>query len=109
MPQGRVYDPEFREACVRLLRAGGRSQAAIANDLGVSDRQLRRWLKQADIDEGRRSGVKSDGLADLGRLRRENAALREEIEIHKKFQSFLAKETRQPASGSSRGKRNATR
>jgi transposase-like protein len=109
VPQGKDFDPEFREACVRLLRAGGRSQKDIAEDLGVSARQLRRWLAQADIEEGKKPGIKRVDQLEVARLRRENAALREEIEIHKKLQSFLAQETRRTDTGSSRGKRSTTR
>ena len=49
----------------------------IAVDLGISDSCLRGWMKQANIDEGRRS----DGLAtakreELVKLRRERPVMK---------------------------------
>ena len=37
--------------------------AQIAEDLGISDSCLRNWMRQADLDEGRRS----DGLSTAER------------------------------------------
>ena len=55
---------------------------------------LRRWLKQADLDEGKRSdGLRSDEQEEVRRLRRENRILREEREILKKAAAFFAQET----------------
>lgn len=55
---------------------------------------MRRWVTQADIDDGRAEGLSTDEEAELAALRRENRALREEREILKKAAAFFAKETR---------------
>lgn len=52
------YPPEFRAEAVRLVRESGKSAYRIAQDLGVAEQSLRHWVKQADLDSGRRS----DGL-----------------------------------------------
>jgi transposase len=87
------YDPEFRARAVELVRSGGLSKAQVARDLGVNPETLRLWVKQAEIDAGRRDGLTSDEKAELARLRREVAVLKEEREILKKAAAFFARES----------------
>jgi transposase-like protein len=54
------YPPEFRREAVQLARSGECSIAQVARDLGVSDQTLRNWIKQADVDAGRRGGLSSE-------------------------------------------------
>ncbi len=87
------YPPEFKKELVELARSG-RSPESLAKEFGPSAQTIRAWVKQADLDEGRRA----DGLAtaereELGRLRRENKTLRVEREIPKKAAVWFAKET----------------
>ena|SRR5215813_4566814 len=88
------YPPEFRTEAIRLARTSGRPHAQIARELGMTSETLRLWLKQADLDAGKRSdGLTSDEQEELRRLRRENRILREEREILKKAAAFFAQET----------------
>jgi transposase len=95
MPKSKPpYPPEFRREAIRLARTNGKTHAEIARELGMSTETLRQWLKQADVDEGKRSdGLTTEEQEELRRLRRENRILREEREILVKAAAFFAKET----------------
>jgi transposase len=88
------YPPEFRAEAIRLVRSSGRPAAEIARRLEVSTETLRLWVRQADIDEGRRhDGLTTQETEEVRRLRRENRVLREEREILLKAAAFFAQET----------------
>jgi transposase len=88
------YARQFREEAVRLVRESGRSRARIAKDLGISEQSLYTWLKQDELDNGKRTdGLTTEEHAEVRRLRREVRILREEREILRKAAAFFAKET----------------
>ena len=86
------YPPEFRRQAVELVRLGEQPITKIAADLGVSDQTLRNWIKQIDIDEGRRGGLTTEERAEMVRLRRTNRVLEMENEILKRAAAFFARE-----------------
>jgi len=89
------YPQQFREEAIRLVRESGKTRVQIARDLGISEASLYMWLKQADLNSGKRSdGLTIDEREELRRLRHENRILRQEREILKKSAAFFAKETR---------------
>jgi transposase len=88
----RPYPEEFRREAVELVRTSGRPLKEIAKDLGVSDQSLHAWVKRAEVDAGRASGLTSEEREELRKLRRENRLLREEREILKKAAAFFARE-----------------
>jgi transposase len=86
------YPPEFRRRLVELVRAG-RTPASLAKDFEPTAQTIANWVKQADLDEGKRSdGLTTDDRAELAQLRRENKVLREERDILKKFAAWSAQE-----------------
>ncbi len=83
---------EFRRRAVDLGRQGDKPVAQIARDLGISESGLRRWMTQAEVDEGKREGLNSPEKQELVRLRRENRVLVTENEILKRAAAYFAKE-----------------
>ncbi len=92
MPRTRPpYPPEFRAEAVELLRSGNKTIRGLSRDLGVSDQTLRNWLRQGDIDAGRRrDGLTSAEREELRRLRTENRTLHMERDLLKKAAVFFA-------------------
>ena len=86
------HPAEFRERAVELAREREQPLRQLAADLGISDQTLHHWLKQADIDEGRREGLSTEERAELVRLRRANRVLEMENEILKRAAAFFARE-----------------
>lgn len=95
MAKGKPFPEEFRAEAVRLHRISGRTLAATAAEIGVSVNALRRWVVQAEIDEGNAAGLTTKERDELKRLQREDKCLREEKEILKKAALFFARETDQ--------------
>jgi transposase len=95
MPKSRPpYSPEFRAEAVRLVRQEGGTISGVAADLGCSAESLRHWIRQADLDEGRRAGgITSEEHLELTRLRRRVRILEQEREILKKAAAWFAKES----------------
>ena len=85
-------DPEFRRRAVELARLREKPIAQITKDLGIAESGLRRWMAQADIDEGNRPGLTTDERAELARLRREVRVKDMEIEILKRASAYFARE-----------------
>jgi transposase-like protein len=77
---------------VELARLREKPITRLAHDLGVSDQTLRNWVKQTDIDEGRRDGLTTEERAEIVRLRRANRVLEMENEILKRAAAFFARE-----------------
>ena len=89
----RPHPPEFHQRAVELARLREKPLSQIANELGISDSCLRNWVKQADIDDGRRGGISTDEHAELIQLRRELRTAKMEIEILKRAAAYFAKES----------------
>ncbi len=86
------YPQEFREdvgAGARGREPGG-TLSQIAKDFGISDQTLINWLKQADVEEGRRPGQTKDDAAEVRELRRRNRLLEQENEVLRRAAAYLS-------------------
>ena len=79
---------------VELVRTGRNTLNELSREFGCSSNWIRKWVRQSDLDEGRREdGPSTDEREELRRVRRENRQLREEREILKKAAAWFARET----------------
>jgi transposase len=94
MPRTRPpYPPEFRQQIVDLYRAG-RSISELAREFEPSSQAIRDWIKQADLDTGRRhDGLTTEEKEELVRLRRELKQVKLERAILAKAAAWFARET----------------
>ena len=98
------YPEELKERAVRLV-LGSRGQYAsqyaaigsIAAKLGIgSTETLRKWVRRAEVDAGRRPGTTGEDSAEIRRLRAEVRELRRANEILKAAAGFFAAELDRP-------------
>lgn len=87
-----AFPPEFRRRAVELARERPKPIVQISADLGISESCLRRWMAQADVDEGKREGLTTGEREELVRLRKENRVLRMERDLLSRAAAFFASE-----------------
>jgi transposase len=99
MPRQGKYPDELRERAVRLVLDHGHEYGSqweaicsVAEKLGPKAETVRLWVRQAERDSGRRAGATTDELAELKRLKRENAELRRTNDILKAASAFFGAE-----------------
>jgi len=91
MGNGNRPTPEFRREAVRLALTSGRTRREIADDLGIGLSTPTRWVR-LDRDAEEPAEDQADLRAELKRLRKENAVLKQERDILKKAAAFFAKD-----------------
>ncbi len=90
----KAYPKEFREKVVQLVQGGDRSQREVAEEFGISTDSVRRWVQQAERDQGsRQDGLRTSEREELSRLRREVRQLKMDREILSKAAAWFARET----------------
>ena len=48
----KAYPKEFRDKVVKLVRVGDRSLREVVEEFGISADSVRRWVQQAERDQG---------------------------------------------------------
>jgi transposase len=91
------YSPEVRERAVRLVWESLDSHESewaaiqsISKKIGCTAETLRKWLRQAERDSGKRPGLTSDERERMKELERENRELKRANEILRKASAFFA-------------------
>jgi len=93
MSRPRKYPEELLDRGARLVFESGRPIAHVARDLGIGPEVLRKWVRQAEADAGKRKELLSgEEREELGRLRGEVRELRRANEILKAASAFFAAE-----------------
>lgn len=84
------YPQEFRDDVVAVARQGQASLKQIAKDFGISEGSLTNWMKQADIEDGRRPGLTDADRAELRELKKRNRLLEQENEVLRRAAAYLS-------------------
>jgi transposase len=91
------FSQEVRERAVRMVfehrgeyASEWEAMGSISSKIGCTAETLRKWVRQAEVDAGRRGGLTSDERARMKELERENRELRRANEILKKASAYFA-------------------
>jgi transposase len=92
------YDPELKAKAVRLVRDHREDYETewaairvVSSRLGMSAETLRKWVRQAEVDDGQAAGMTTRESQELRELRKKNRELEETIEILKAATSFFVR------------------
>ena len=93
------YPSELRERAVRMVFEAEQHESSqwaaicsIAEKLGPTPETVRHWVRQAEVDGGRRGGLTTDERLRIRELEREVKELRRANEILKSASAFFAAE-----------------
>jgi transposase len=84
------FPDEFKRDVVRVARRGDLTHAEVAADVDISVESVRRWCRQADVDDGVVDGQTSSEQNELVQLRREKRRLEMGNEILRRAAAYSA-------------------
>ena len=97
MSEPKKYSPEVRERAVRMVfdhehdyPSQWAAIRSIAEKIGCTAETLRKGVRRAEHDQGRRAGPTTDERARIKELERENRELRRANEILRKASAYFA-------------------
>jgi transposase len=93
------YDQDTKAKAIRLVREHAEDYpseyaaiTAVARRLGMSPETLRKWIRQAAVDEDQAPGVTTEAAREIRELRRKVSELERTIEVLTAAASFFARE-----------------
>jgi transposase-like protein len=86
------FPPEFKRDVVAVARRGDLKINEVAADFDIAPESVRRWMRQADIDDGVQDGQTSAEQSELVQLRRKARRLEMENEILRRAAAYFAKD-----------------
>jgi transposase len=92
----RKFTREFKLEAVKLIKDRGVAVSQAAEDLGVHQTQLRKWLKDFEGDPQHSfpgHGLQKPEQAEIARLKREVTKLKAERDILKKAAAYFARQS----------------
>jgi transposase len=93
MARQRKYPDELLDRGARMVADSGRPIAHVARDLGIHHETLRKWVRRAEADEGKRKDLlDSSEREELKALRGEVRELRRANDILRSASAFFAAE-----------------
>jgi transposase len=91
------FSREVRERAVRMVvehrgeyASEWEAMGSIASKIGCTTETLRKWVRQAEVDSGRRGGLTSEEQTRVKDLEREVRELRRANEILRKASAYFA-------------------
>ena len=84
------FPKEFKDDVVRVARGGKFSHEEVAHDFQISTSSLKRWLHQADVDDGLKGGLTTTEQEEVVQLRRDVRRLSMENEILRRAAAYFA-------------------
>ncbi len=94
MPGRRQFNREFKLETIRLITEQGRSAPSVADEIGVHQNTIYKWLHEYAGDPEQAfpgSGNLKSEQDELRKAKRRIADLEEEVEILKKAMAFFVK------------------
>jgi len=90
----RQFTPEQKAEAVRIVIQSGKPISQIAREMGLTERALRNWVKQAQIDQAAvpNGALTTEEPQELVKLHREVKRLQMEQDFLKKTAAFFAAE-----------------
>jgi len=86
------FPPQFKRDVVTVARRGDLSIAEVAADFDISTESVRRWMRQADIDDGIKDGLTTAEQSEIVQLRRDKRRLEMENEILRRAAAYFARD-----------------
>lgn len=86
------FPSEFKRDIVTVAQRGDLSIAEVAADFDISVESVRRWMHQADVDDGVKDGLTSAEQSEIVQLRLQNRRLEMENEIFRRAAAYFARD-----------------